>query len=106
MERSAERVSDNPVKATLVGLAAAGLFVPVLILTSIVLAISIVGIPLLVLLPFVVLLFLLLALVGFTGAALSIGQWTRRRFNLGSASSFADIWLGILIICSPCWWGG
>ena len=101
VERSAERVSENPVKATLVGLAAEVLFVPALILTCIVLSISIVGIPLLLLMPFVVLLFLLLALVGFTGAALTIGQWTRRRFNLGSASSFADIWLGVLIILFP-----
>ncbi len=101
VERSAERVSDNPIKAALVGLAAAGLFVPVLVLTCIVLSISIVGIPLLLLMPFVVLLFLLLALVGFTGAALTIGQWTRRRFNLGSASGFADIWLGILIVLFP-----
>ena len=101
VERSAERVTDNPLKATLVGLVTQVLFVPVLVLTCIVLAISIVGIPLLLLIPFVVLFFLLLALVGFTGAALSIGQWTRRRFNLGSAAGFADIWLGILVILFP-----
>jgi hypothetical protein len=101
VERSAQRVSDNPIKATLVGLLAEVLFVPVLILTCIVLAISIVGIPLLLLIPFVVLFLLLLALVGFTGTALAIGQWTRRRFSLGSASAFADIWLGIVIILFP-----
>jgi hypothetical protein len=101
VERSAERVSDNPIKATLVGLAAEVLFVPALALTCIVLAISIVGIPLLLLIPFVVLLFLLLALVGFTGAAMAIGQWTRRRFSLGTGSGFADIWLGVLIILFP-----
>jgi hypothetical protein len=101
VERSAQRVADNPVKATLVGLAAEVLFVPVMILTCIVLSISIVGIPLLLLMPFVVLLFLLLALVGFTGTALAIGQWARRRFSLGSASGFADVWLGILVILFP-----
>ena len=47
VERSAQRVSDNPVKAALVGVAAELLFVPVLVLTCIVLSISIVGIPLL-----------------------------------------------------------
>ena len=59
---------------------------PVLVLTCVVLAISIVGIPLLLLMPFVVLLFLILALVGFTGTALAIGEWARRRFSLGPAS--------------------
>ena len=101
VERSAQRVSDNPIKATLVGLAAEVLFVPVLVLTCVVLAISIVGIPLLLLMPFVVLLFLILALVGFTGTALAIGEWARRRFSLGSPSGFADVWLGILIILFP-----
>jgi hypothetical protein len=101
VEGSAQRVSDNPLKATLVGLAAEILFVPLLVLTCIVLAITIVGIPLLFLMPFVVLLLLLLALVGFTGTALAIGQWARRRFGLASPSGFADVWLGILIIVLP-----
>jgi hypothetical protein len=101
VERSAQRVSDNPIKATLVGLLAEVMFVPVLVLTCIVLAISIVGIPLLLLIPFVILFFMLLALVGFTGTALAIGQWARRQFSLGAASGFADVWLGIVIILFP-----
>ena len=74
---------------------------PVLVLTCIILAISIVGIPLLLLIPFVILFLLLLALVGFTGAALAIGQWARRRFSLGGAAGFADVWLGVLVILFP-----
>ena len=91
----------QPVKAALVGLAAELLFVPVLVLTCIVLAITIVGIPLLVLVPFAVLFLLLIALAGFTGTALAIGQWARRRFGLGSAPGFPDVWIGILIILLP-----
>jgi hypothetical protein len=105
VEGSAQRVSDNPLKATLVGLAAEILFIPLMVLTCIVLAITIVGIPLLFLMPFVVLLMLLLAFVGFTGTALAIGQWARRRFNLASPSGFADVWLGILIILLPVLFG-
>jgi hypothetical protein len=101
VERSAQRVSDNPVKATLVGLAAEILFIPLFVLTCIVLAITIVGIPLLILMPFVVLFVILLALVGFTGAAMAIGQWARRRFGIAPASEFADVWLGILIVLLP-----
>jgi len=105
VEGSAHRLTDNPVKAALVGLAAELLFVPVLVLTCIVLAITIVGIPLLVLVPFAVLFLLLVALAGFTGTALAIGQWARRRFGLGSAPGFPDVWIGILIILLPTFLG-
>jgi hypothetical protein len=101
VEGSAQRVSDNPVKATLVGLAAEILFIPMFVLTCIVLAITIVGIPLLILMPFVVLFVILLALVGFTGASMAIGQWARRRFGIAPTSEFADLWLGVLIVLLP-----
>jgi hypothetical protein len=101
VERSAERVSDNPVKATLVGLAAEIVIGPVLILTAIVLAITIIGIPLLLLLPFAILVLLLLALVGFSGTAYAVGQWTRRRFGLGGQSAFLDVALGVFVILLP-----
>jgi len=101
VERSAQRVSDNPIRATVIGLLAEVMFVPVLVLTCVVLAISVVGIPLLLLVPFVILFMILLALVGFTGTALAVGQWARRQFSLGTASGFADVWLGIVIIVFP-----
>jgi len=101
VEGSAQRVTDQPVKTTIVGLVAELLVVPVLVLTCILLALSIVGIPLLLLMPFVVLFLLCLALVGFAGAALALGQWARRRFGLSSPGGFADIWLGVLIILLP-----
>ena len=103
VEASAERVSDNPVKATLIGLVAEILIPPVLVLTAIVLAISIIGIPLLLLLPFLVLFLLLMALVGFAGTAAAIGRGVQRRFSLGSSSAgtFVSIAVGILVILSP-----
>jgi hypothetical protein len=101
VERSAQRVAENPVKATLVGLAAWVLFGPVLLLTTIVLAISIIGIPLMLLLPFAVLVLLLMALVGFSGTASVLGQWTRRRFGLGGAPDFVDVCLGVFVILLP-----
>jgi hypothetical protein len=101
VERSAERVSDNPIKATLVGLAAEIVIGPVLILTAIVLAITIIGIPLLLLLPFAILVLLLLALVGFSGTAYAVGQWTRRRFGLGGQAAFLDVALGVFVILLP-----
>jgi hypothetical protein len=101
VERSAERVLDNPPKAVFVGLAAELLVVPVFVLTAIVLMITVIGIPLLLLLPFAVLMLLLAALVGFAGTAAAIGQAARQRFGIAGRAAFFDICLGILVILSP-----
>ena len=101
VEGSAQRVTDDPVKTTLVGLVAWVLFVPLFVLTAIVLAISLIGIPLLLLLPFAVVVLLVMSVVGFSGTAYAVGQWARRRFGLANMSGFADICLGILIILLP-----
>jgi len=101
VEGAAQRVTDEPVKATLVGFAAWVLIVPMFTLTAVVLSISIVGIPLLILLPFAVLILLLMAVVGFSGTVSAIGQWARRRFGMGTTSPFVDVCFGILIILLP-----
>jgi hypothetical protein len=101
VEGSAQRVTDEPVRATLVGFVAWALIVPVFMLVAMVLAISVVGIPLLILLPFALLFLMLMALVGFSGTAAAVGQWARRRFGMANVSAFADLCLGILIILLP-----
>jgi hypothetical protein len=101
VERSAERVMDNPPKAMLVGFAAELLFLPLLILTAFVLVITLIGIPLLLLLPFAVLMLLLLAFVGFSGTAYAIGQAARRRFGISGNAAFFDVCVGLAIILSP-----
>ena len=42
-----------------------------------------------------------MAVVGFSGTASAVGQWARRRFGIGSPSSFGDVCIGILIILLP-----
>jgi hypothetical protein len=101
VEASAQRVADNPVKVTVIGLIAEILILPALVLTAIVMAISIIGIPLLVLIPVVVLVLMLMALVGFTGTAAAVGQSLQRRLALGSSTTFVSISLGVLVILSP-----
>lgn len=101
VEASAHRLANDPVKSTLVGIAAEILTVPVLVLTVVVLAISLVGIPLLLLMPFVVLFLGLLAVVGFSGTAFALGQWARRRFALSSSPGILDACLGVVLILSP-----
>jgi hypothetical protein len=53
------------------------------------------------LLPFAVVVLLLMALVGFSGTASVVGQWTRGRFGLGAAPAFIDVCLGVFVILLP-----
>jgi hypothetical protein len=101
VENAAARLIDNPAKATLIGLATFLLIGPVLLLTCFVLAVSIIGIPLLLLVPFAVLALIVVALVGFTGTAAAVGQWTRRRFGATAPATVADVALGVFVILLP-----
>jgi hypothetical protein len=75
VERIGLRASQEPWLSGFTGLLAQLLFVPVLVLTVVILAVSLIGIPLLVLVPFGVIAFLLAVLIGFTGVALQLGRW-------------------------------
>ena len=101
VEASAHRLADDPIKSTLVGIAAEILVVPVLVLTAVVLAISLIGIPLLLLMPFVIVFLIFLALLGFSGSAFAIGQWARRRFGLATSPGVVDVCLGVFLIVLP-----
>ena len=101
VEASAERVIENPLKVTAVGLLAELLVLPVLVLTVIVLSISIIGIPLLLLMPFVVVGLIFMALVGFTGTAAAVGGLVQRRMSGGVRVDFAAVLTGLLVILSP-----
>jgi hypothetical protein len=101
VERSAQRVADEPLKSTVVGVVSQLLLVPVLVLTIFILAVSLIGIPLLLLVPFAILFLLLMALAGFTGTAYAVGQWARRRFGLGIESGWLELVVGIVLILLP-----
>jgi len=101
VEASAHRLLDDPIKATLVGIAAEVMMVPVLFLTAVILAISLIGIPLLLLLPFIVLFLIILALIGFSGTAFAMGQWARRRFGLATPPGIIDVCIGVVLILLP-----
>ncbi len=101
VDGAAQRVIDNPVKATLVGLAAQLLIFPVMLLTALLLIVTVIGIPLLVLLPFVLLLLVLMAVVGFTGTASAIGGALLRRFGAPAPAPFLEVLTGILVVLSP-----
>jgi hypothetical protein len=75
VQRISDRVGRDPWLSGFTGLLAQLLFIPVLVLTIVVLAVSIIGIPLLLLVPFAIIGFLIAMLIGFAGVALRVGRW-------------------------------
>lgn len=96
--RIADSTAVDPVRAGLVGFFAELLFFPLVVVTIVVLAISIIGIPLLVLVPFGILLALVVLLVGFTGVAYQVGRTLHARFGWSERGEYASVALGVLVI--------
>jgi hypothetical protein len=101
VERASLRAAADPLKAGAIGFLAQLLFLPVLVVTIIILVVTIIGLPLLLLIPFAILGLALLALVGFTAIAYRIGQFVSARFGWGVSGPFAPTILGMVAIVSP-----
>jgi hypothetical protein len=68
----------------------------VLVITVVILAVSIIGIPLLLLVPFAIVAFLLAMLVGFAGVALRVGRWA-----VGiERPVYMALSIGVVIVCA------
>jgi hypothetical protein len=98
VERIADRTAIDPLRAGLIGFFAELLFFPVLVITVLVLAVSIIGIPLLVLVPFGIVLALVVLLVGFTGVAYQVGRTLHGRFGWSGRGAYATVALGVIVI--------
>lgn len=98
IERMESRVRTSPWKAAAVGLAGQILFFPVLVLVVIVLAISIIGIPLLIVVPFALLAIMLGTLLGFTAVCKRVGHGAEERFGWSHASPFVSLLVGLGIV--------
>jgi len=98
VERMTYRVATSPWKAALVGLVAQILFFPVLVLLVILLAVSIIGIPLLLVIPFALVALVLGVLVGFTAVARQLGGAAEQRFGWQHDSPFIAVLIGVGII--------
>jgi len=101
MERAGSMAASSSLKAGAVGLLAQVLFLPLLVITCVVLVMTIVGIPLLLLLPFVILGIAVLALVGFTGVAYRVGTIAAHRLGLSEQNPYALTVIGVLIVMLP-----
>ncbi len=99
VEGVAQRTRSEPLKAGLTGLLAQVLFVPLMAVVSFVLAITIIGIPIMLALWLVVTVVVLVALlIGYTGVALNFGGFLERRFSMRGASLYLTLLLGVLLI--------
>ena len=99
--RVADRVTREPVKAGVVGFCAQLLFLPLLIIGSVVLVITLIGIPLLALMPLVVVAALVVLLLGFTGVV----QLVSRLFARGQRSDLVLFWVGLVLLMAPALFG-
>lgn len=98
VERMAYRISESPWKAALVGLVAQILFFPVLVLSIVLLAISIIGIPLLLAVPFALVALAIGMLIGFTAVARILGSAAETRFGWQHDNAFVSVLIGVGII--------
>jgi hypothetical protein len=101
VERVSARAAAEPLKAGAIGFLAQLLFLPVLIITILILVATIVGIPLLLLIPFALLALGLVALVGFTAVAYRVGTVVGGRLGWTPLGSYGATLLGIVIVISP-----
>lgn len=97
VESIGSRAVADPLRSGLTGLLAEVLFVPLVVITCVVLAVSIIGIPLLILVPFAIVLTLVLMLVGFTGVVHEVGRWLAGRFNI-AGGMYVQVLVGLLAV--------
>lgn len=98
VERMEYRVGTSAWKAAAVGLAAQILFFPVLVLTIVILAVSVIGIPLLIVVPFAILALAIGILFGFAAVAKRVGNVAEDRFGWNHASPYVSILIGVGLI--------
>jgi hypothetical protein len=101
VERVAARARAEPFKAGLVGFLAQVLFLPVLLVTIVALVITIVGIPLLALIPFALLALAVVFLVGFAAVSYDVGKFVVSRLGWATDNRYAVAMIGILVVVSP-----
>jgi len=88
---------QEPWKAGMVGLLAELVMVPLIVLTVLILVVSIVGIPLLLLVPFAVLVIIVGFFLGFAGVAVAVGRVVTRHVG-GGPGVFAALLVGLAAI--------
>lgn len=100
VERIADHAAADPLRAGLIGFFAELALLPGLVITIVVLAISIIGIPLLFLVPFALLFLIVVALVGFTGVAYQVGRILSARAGWIDRGPYVTVVIGVVVIAA------
>jgi hypothetical protein len=98
LERMSAAAAAEPWKAAVVGLLAVVLFVPAILIVLVLLAVSIVGIPLLLLWPFAVLACIFAAFFGYLAAAHALARWAEGRFGWRLGGPVTTVVLGLFLL--------
>ena len=98
IESGAARVASEPWKAAFAGLLAQLLLGPVFILVIVVLAVSIIGIPLLLLIPFAIIALVIGWFFGFVAVARALGGWFESRLHWSPQAAVLTVVVGVVLI--------
>jgi hypothetical protein len=101
VERVSALAAAEPLKAGAIGFLAQVLFLPILIITIVLLVITLVGIPLLALIPFAILGLGVVALIGFTAVGYQVGRLLIARLGWNDPGPIGATIAGILLLVSP-----
>ncbi len=101
MDRVAAVATTDWLKAGAIGFAAQVLFLPLLVITCVVLVMTIIGIPLLLVLPFVILGLAVAGLVGFSGVANRLGAFVLDRLGHHDTNPYTVTIVGVLVVMAP-----
>jgi hypothetical protein len=100
--RVGRAAAAEPLRAILIGIAAAIFFVPVLIAVCIALAITIIGLPFLaIVIPLAIATAFFALLLGYTALACRIGEWLEDRLGWRPGSAFLATGIGFMLIVGP-----
>jgi len=98
VERVAMRVAAEPGRAGLTGLLCQLAFLPLFVVITILLVLTIIGCALLLLYPFLFIALLLAGLLGYTAVAYRVGHWAEERFGWHYASPYVMVLTGVALI--------
>jgi hypothetical protein len=101
VERAAVLAATDTFKAGAIGFLSQLLFLPILVIVIVVLVMTIVGIPLLLLIPFLLLGLAIVGLVGFTSVAYRLGGLVAARFGWPTGNPYLTTIAGVVLVLSP-----
>ncbi len=101
VERVGARAAAEPLKAGIVGFLAQLLLLPALVIVVLFLVITVIGIPLLVLVPFALLALAVVFVVGFTAVVHDMGTFVSTRWGSTRPNPYVTAIVGILVVMSP-----